>query len=93
MTFDVDVIVAGAGPAGLLVAGELVHAGVSCALLERRPGRSGLSRARAGDSGGRPGHLRGVLRRSHFVPWPGQAEGQVLEQQARAVVRGAPAPT
>jgi 2-polyprenyl-6-methoxyphenol hydroxylase-like FAD-dependent oxidoreductase len=45
MIFDVDVIVVGAGPAGLLAAGDLAGAGVSCAVLERRPGRSGLSRA------------------------------------------------
>jgi 2-polyprenyl-6-methoxyphenol hydroxylase-like FAD-dependent oxidoreductase len=45
MIFDVDVIVVGAGPAGLLVAGDLARAGVSCALLERRAERSGLSRA------------------------------------------------
>src|SRR5689334_5783211 len=45
MIFDVDVVVVGAGPAGLLVAGDLARAGVSCALLERRAERSGLSRA------------------------------------------------
>jgi 2-polyprenyl-6-methoxyphenol hydroxylase-like FAD-dependent oxidoreductase len=45
MIFDVDVIVVGAGPAGLLLAGDLAGAGVSCALLERRPDRSGLTRA------------------------------------------------
>jgi 2-polyprenyl-6-methoxyphenol hydroxylase-like FAD-dependent oxidoreductase len=45
MIFDVDVIVVGAGPAGLLLTGDLASAGVSCALLERRPKRSGLTRA------------------------------------------------
>lgn len=45
MIFDADVIIVGAGPAGLLLAGDLAHAGVSCALLERRTERSGLSRA------------------------------------------------
>jgi len=45
MIFDADVIVVGAGPAGLLVAGDLASAGVSCALLERRPDRSSLTRA------------------------------------------------
>jgi 2-polyprenyl-6-methoxyphenol hydroxylase-like FAD-dependent oxidoreductase len=45
MIFDVDVIVVGAGPAGLLLAGDLAQAGVSCAVFERRTGRSGLTRA------------------------------------------------
>jgi 2-polyprenyl-6-methoxyphenol hydroxylase-like FAD-dependent oxidoreductase len=45
MNVDVDVIVVGAGPAGLLVAGDLARAGVSCAVLERRLRRSGLTRA------------------------------------------------
>jgi 2-polyprenyl-6-methoxyphenol hydroxylase-like FAD-dependent oxidoreductase len=45
MDADVDVIVAGAGPAGLMLAGDLARAGVSCAVLERKPERSGLSRA------------------------------------------------
>jgi 2-polyprenyl-6-methoxyphenol hydroxylase-like FAD-dependent oxidoreductase len=45
MIVDVDVIVVGAGPAGLLLAGDLARAGVSCAVFERRSGRSGLTRA------------------------------------------------
>ncbi|HEY9243414.1 MAG TPA: FAD-dependent monooxygenase [Streptosporangiaceae bacterium] len=45
MIFDVDVAVAGAGPAGLLLAGDLARAGVSCTVFERRPGRSSLTRA------------------------------------------------
>jgi 2-polyprenyl-6-methoxyphenol hydroxylase-like FAD-dependent oxidoreductase len=45
MIFDVDVIVVGAGPAGLLLAGDLAQAGVSCAVFERRAGRSSLTRA------------------------------------------------
>jgi 3-hydroxyisobutyrate dehydrogenase-like beta-hydroxyacid dehydrogenase/2-polyprenyl-6-methoxyphenol hydroxylase-like FAD-dependent oxidoreductase len=45
MIFDVEVIVVGAGPAGLLLAGDLAQAGVSCAVFERRTGRSGLTRA------------------------------------------------
>jgi 2-polyprenyl-6-methoxyphenol hydroxylase-like FAD-dependent oxidoreductase len=45
MDFDVDVAVVGAGPTGLLLAGDLARAGVSCAVLERRTGSSGLARA------------------------------------------------
>lgn len=45
MNTDVDVAVAGAGPTGLLLAGDLARAGVSCAVLERRPGGSSLTRA------------------------------------------------
>ena len=45
MTVDVDVAVAGAGPAGLMLAGDLARAGVSCAVFERHPERSGLTRA------------------------------------------------
>ena len=45
MDHDVDVVVAGAGPTGLLLAGDLARAGVSCLLLERRSDRSGLTRA------------------------------------------------
>jgi 2-polyprenyl-6-methoxyphenol hydroxylase-like FAD-dependent oxidoreductase len=42
---DIDVIVVGAGPAGLLLAGDLAQAGVSCVVFERRSGRSSLTRA------------------------------------------------
>ncbi|HEX6520897.1 MAG TPA: FAD-dependent monooxygenase [Streptosporangiaceae bacterium] len=45
MDFDVDVVVVGAGPSGLLLAGDLARVGVSCAVFERHPGRSRLSRA------------------------------------------------
>jgi 2-polyprenyl-6-methoxyphenol hydroxylase-like FAD-dependent oxidoreductase len=45
MIFDLDVIVVGAGPAGLLVAGDLAQAGVNFAVFERRTERSGLTRA------------------------------------------------
>lgn len=41
-----DVIVVGAGPAGLLLAGDLAEAGIAVTVLERRDGRvSNLSRA------------------------------------------------
>ncbi len=45
MDHDVDVVVVGAGPTGLLLAGDLALAGVRCVLLERRTERSGLTRA------------------------------------------------
>jgi 2-polyprenyl-6-methoxyphenol hydroxylase-like FAD-dependent oxidoreductase len=45
MNVDVDVVVVGAGPTGLLLAGDLARAGVSCAVLERRDGDSNLTRA------------------------------------------------
>jgi 2-polyprenyl-6-methoxyphenol hydroxylase-like FAD-dependent oxidoreductase len=45
MDLDYEAVVVGAGPTGLLVAGDLARAGVRCALLERRAERSGLSRA------------------------------------------------
>ncbi|TDD67169.1 FAD-dependent oxidoreductase [Jiangella aurantiaca] len=40
-----DVVVVGGGPAGLLLAGDLAAAGIPCTLLERRTGRSPLTRA------------------------------------------------
>jgi 2-polyprenyl-6-methoxyphenol hydroxylase-like FAD-dependent oxidoreductase len=45
MVNDVDVVIAGAGPTALLLAGDLARAGVRCAALERRAERSGLTRA------------------------------------------------
>jgi 2-polyprenyl-6-methoxyphenol hydroxylase-like FAD-dependent oxidoreductase len=42
---DVDVVVVGAGPTGLLLAGDLAEAGVRVALLERRAEESNLARA------------------------------------------------
>ncbi|MEV1005256.1 FAD-dependent monooxygenase [Nonomuraea sp. NPDC050202] len=42
---DVDVIIAGAGPTGLMLAAELGLAGVSAVVLERLPERSGQSKA------------------------------------------------
>jgi 2-polyprenyl-6-methoxyphenol hydroxylase-like FAD-dependent oxidoreductase len=43
--FDADVVVVGAGPTGLLLAGDLAAAGVAVTLLERRSDESNLSRA------------------------------------------------
>jgi 2-polyprenyl-6-methoxyphenol hydroxylase-like FAD-dependent oxidoreductase len=45
MTVDVDVVVIGAGPTGLMVAGELRLAGVEVVVLERLPAPTGLSKA------------------------------------------------
>ena len=45
MNTDVDVVVVGAGPTGLLLAGDLARAGVSCVVLERHSERSNLTRA------------------------------------------------
>src|SRR5438105_2323520 len=40
-----DVVVAGAGPTGLMLANELALAGVDVVVLERLPARTGLSKA------------------------------------------------
>lgn len=40
-----DVLIAGAGPTGLLLAGDLAHAGVAVTVLERRTDASNLTRA------------------------------------------------
>jgi 2-polyprenyl-6-methoxyphenol hydroxylase-like FAD-dependent oxidoreductase len=45
VTEQVDVVVVGAGPTGLLLAGDLAEAGVRVLLLERRAGESNLARA------------------------------------------------
>ncbi|SFH21111.1 FAD-dependent monooxygenase [Streptomyces mirabilis] len=45
MGSDVDVLVVGAGPAGLLLAGDLAETGVRCTVVERREGESQLTRA------------------------------------------------
>src|SRR4051812_41701911 len=45
MTGRWDVLIVGAGPAGLLLAGDVAAAGLSCAVLERRRGESNLTRA------------------------------------------------
>ncbi len=61
---DVDVLVVGAGPTGLMLAGELGGAGVRTMVLERRPEPSGVAKA-----GGLAGqilqllHYRGELSR------------------------------
>lgn len=45
MAVDTEVLVVGAGPTGLLLAGDLARAGVRCTLLERRVAESNLTRA------------------------------------------------
>jgi 2-polyprenyl-6-methoxyphenol hydroxylase-like FAD-dependent oxidoreductase len=42
---DMDVLVVGGGPTGLMLAGDLAAAGVTCAVLERRDEESNLTRA------------------------------------------------
>ncbi|SER46852.1 2-polyprenyl-6-methoxyphenol hydroxylase [Nitrosomonas sp. Nm51] len=44
-TDQCDVLIVGAGPTGLLLAGDLAAAGVSCTVLERRDRESNLTRA------------------------------------------------
>jgi 2-polyprenyl-6-methoxyphenol hydroxylase-like FAD-dependent oxidoreductase len=45
MTMTTDVIVVGAGPTGLALAGELALGGVSCRILERRAEQPNITRA------------------------------------------------
>jgi 2-polyprenyl-6-methoxyphenol hydroxylase-like FAD-dependent oxidoreductase len=45
MAERVDVVIVGAGPAGLLLAGDLAARGVTCTVLERRADTSNLTRA------------------------------------------------
>src|SRR5690349_1615941 len=42
---DTDVLVVGAGPTGLMLAGDLARAGVRCTVLERRAGEANTTRA------------------------------------------------
>ncbi|MGH3728232.1 MAG: FAD-dependent oxidoreductase, partial [Micromonosporaceae bacterium] len=45
MSYTTDVLVVGAGPTGLLLAGDLAAAGVRTTVLERRTDESNLTRA------------------------------------------------
>src|SRR5215470_251945 len=42
---DTDVLVVGAGPTGLMLAGDLAAAGVECTVLERRADEANTTRA------------------------------------------------
>ncbi|MGW0801170.1 FAD-dependent monooxygenase [Streptomyces sp. NPDC002692] len=45
MGSDEGVLIVGAGPAGLMLAGDLAEAGIACTVVERREGESQLTRA------------------------------------------------
>ncbi|MFF0142191.1 FAD-dependent monooxygenase [Streptomyces sp. NPDC005227] len=45
MDSEHDVLIVGAGPAGLLLAGDLAESGIACTVVERRAGESELTRA------------------------------------------------
>lgn len=71
---DTDVIIAGAGPTGLMLAGELRLAGVRTLVLEQQPQIRDIPKA-GGLSGQIPGLLRyrGELERFEAAaPLPGQ---------------------
>jgi 3-(3-hydroxy-phenyl)propionate hydroxylase len=77
-----DVIIAGAGPTGLMLAGELALAGVDVAIVERRPNQE-IAGSRAGGLHARTLEVldqRGIVDR--FL-----AEGQVAQVTGFAVMR------
>ena len=77
-----DVIIAGAGPTGLMLAGELALAGVDVAIVERRPNQE-IAGSRAGGLSARTLEIldqRGIVNR--FL-----AEGQVAQVTGFAVMR------
>jgi 2-polyprenyl-6-methoxyphenol hydroxylase-like FAD-dependent oxidoreductase len=57
-----DVLIVGGGPTGLMLAGDLAAAGISCAVLERSDHESNLTRAFP------DGHATAIRRR-----WTGTA--------------------
>ena len=71
--FDVDVLVVGAGPTGMIAAGDLARAGRSVTVLERRGGENPSSRAfatmaRTLEVLDARGVARDVLARGHHAP-------------------------
>jgi 2-polyprenyl-6-methoxyphenol hydroxylase-like FAD-dependent oxidoreductase len=73
MTETTDVLIAGAGPAGLLLASELRLAGIGAVVVERSPRRPGFCRgfnlnARALDLLGRRGLADGLINEGWQVP-------------------------
>jgi 2-polyprenyl-6-methoxyphenol hydroxylase-like FAD-dependent oxidoreductase len=64
-----EVLIVGAGPTGLLLAGDLAAAGVACTVLERRADESNLTRVRRPrahpGAAGRPRHRRRPGRHRH----------------------------
>jgi 3-(3-hydroxy-phenyl)propionate hydroxylase len=76
------VVIAGGGPTGLMLAGELALAGVDVAIVERRPNQE-LAGSRAGGLGSRTLEVldqRGIVNR--FL-----AEGQIAQVTGFAVMR------
>jgi 2-polyprenyl-6-methoxyphenol hydroxylase-like FAD-dependent oxidoreductase len=80
---DHAVVIAGGGPTGLMLAGELALAGVDVAIVERRRAGQELARSRAGGLHARTIEIldqRGIADR--FL-----AEGQVMQVAAFAGIR------
>src|SRR5689334_11986790 len=79
---DHAVVIAGAGPTGLMLAGELALAGIDVAIVERRTAGQELARSRAGGLHARTIEIldqRGIADR--FL-----AEGRVMQVAAFAGV-------
>ena len=77
---ELAVVIAGGGPTGLMLAGELALAGVDAAIAERRPGQ-GITGVDVGLSDGRSlradyllgcGGGRSVIRKAAGIEFPGR---------------------